>query len=391
MTALAALSVLTALAWLLGLLTVRRMGRLIPRLADAPTADAEPGAEPVSVVIPARNESLYLGACLASLAGERAICEIVVVDDRSTDDTRAVAERAAARDPRIRVLDGSEPPAGWTGKNHALSRGAAAAGGEYLLFLDADAVLARGAVAASVTEARAAGADLLSALPAVQTASFAEALVAPTMALLILVGFDPRRVNDPDDPTAMAPGSYLLFRRRAYEALGGHGAVRDDPVEDLHLAQEVKRRGMRLRLVAAPERVATRRLLSFRRLWQGWYRVVWRGLGERAWLGFVAAAALALFFLAPFAASIAGAAALVGARSATVGAAAWVALAAGPVHLALFVALRAALGRYYGVDGRYAWLQPLGALFVIALLLAAATMGALGRHTARWSGRSYRD
>jgi len=382
-TALAAVALAIALLWLVAAVAADRLGAALPHLTDF-AADAPP--EPrASVIIPARDEEECLGACLASLRGQPGVREVLVVDDRSRDGTRRVAEEAARLDPRVRVLAAEEPPPGWTGKNHALSVGAAAAAGEYLLFLDADATLGPGAVAAALAAARARGADLLGALPAVECASFAESLVAPTMALLILVAFDPRRANDPADPTAMAPGSFLLFRREAYDALGGHATVRDDPVEDLRLAREVKRRGMRLFLVAGRGLVATRRPLSFRRLWDGWYRVLWRGLGERAWLGLIGAASVAAFFLfAPTAGFVA-----IATRSIASPAGA-LALGAALAQAAFTIALRRALWRRYGVDPAQAWLQPLGALFVVALLVAAATQGALGRHRARWSGREYR-
>ena len=87
----------------------------------------------VSVVIPARDEERRLAACLAGLADDPDVLEVLVVDDRSRDRTADVARAHGAR-----VVPGAELPPGWVGKPWALQQGLEAAAGDVVVSLDAD-------------------------------------------------------------------------------------------------------------------------------------------------------------------------------------------------------------------------------------------------------------
>ena len=360
MTALVAACGVVTVAWLL-------LAALLPRaLREVPRADEKAvatGAR-VSVIVPAHDEEMLIRRCVSSLAAQDTPAyEIIVVDDHSTDQTASVAAQAGAR-----VVTAADRPAGWLGKPWAAWQGAQAATGDWLLFVDADATLAPACLRAVVASAERNSADLLAALPRPACATFAEALLQPVMLLMMMWQFDPRRVNDPKDEAAAAPGSFLLFRRSAYERIGGHVAVKGEIVEDLKLAQLVKRNGMVLRLVAAPHLLATRRALSFRALWNSWFRVGVDGVGRSPVLAILALLAVQILFLGPYLAAPLG----------------YVLAGVAAAHLIVTRVVRAQLGHAYGFDERWAWLQPLGALLAWLLLWRVffASLGA--RSPERW-------
>ena len=93
----------------------------------------------VSIIVPARNEQLHIEAALQSMLQlDYPELEFLVVNDRSTDATGEILAQMAIADHRLKVLNVTDLPAGWLGKNHALHRAACQATGDWLLFADAD-------------------------------------------------------------------------------------------------------------------------------------------------------------------------------------------------------------------------------------------------------------
>ncbi|ANY10408.1 hypothetical protein AFB00_26080 [Pseudonocardia sp. HH130630-07] len=245
--------------------TVERVRRITP-LAPA---DETGTAASVTVVVPARNEASRIGPCVAALRGQTgATLRLLVVDDDSTDGTEGVARRAAGADPRVRVVRGTGPPPGWNGKVAALQAGLDAdAGGpapEWLLFVDADTLLAPDVLVRLVATARRTGADLVSAAgTAPPGGSIAWPLLMPTGIVFIGEHADP----DGRGRRAFAIGQCLLVRRTALERAGGWAALRDRRTEDVLLATRVRDSGGRTRLVDAGGLVTTTGLDPFRAGW----------------------------------------------------------------------------------------------------------------------------
>jgi glycosyltransferase involved in cell wall biosynthesis len=106
----------------------------------------------VSVVVPTRNRSELLAMTLCSVLRQRDVdIEVLVVDEASTDDTRAML--AALADPRVRTLHHEVPQGVSTARNH----GAAEARAEWVAFTDDDDVWAPDKLARQLRAADAAG------------------------------------------------------------------------------------------------------------------------------------------------------------------------------------------------------------------------------------------
>ncbi len=221
----------------------------------------------VSVIVPARDEELSLGACLRSLVTQTGVSfEVIVVDDASTDRTREIALSF----PRVRLVDAGPLPEGWTGKNNAMAAGARQARGEWLLFTDADTVHLPGSMARSLAEARQHDAALLSYSPEQEVEGIWEKAVMPVIFAELAATYSPSKVSDPASSAAAANGQYLLISRSAYDAVGGHAAIAGSLLEDVALARNVKASGRKIFFRYGGDAVRTRMYRSFAQLREGW-------------------------------------------------------------------------------------------------------------------------
>ncbi len=221
----------------------------------------------VDVIIPARNEEDCLGRCLQSLVAQQDISfQITVVDDGSTDRTRAIAESFTG----VRVLSAGELKPEMTGKVNALVTGAAGSTAEWLLFTDADTFHYPGSLAESVREAESRKVDLFSYSPEQEIASWWELAVMPLVFADLVRTYSSERINDPADPIVAANGQYILVRRQVYESLGGHGVLPLNVLEDIELAKMFKVSGHRIWFRYGAGIVRTRMYRTFSAMWEGW-------------------------------------------------------------------------------------------------------------------------
>ncbi len=236
-------------------------------------ANSTVGAPAVSVIIPARNEQANLGACLDSLTAQTGVdFEIIVVDDHSWDRTRQIAEACLCGSGLRpgKVISAPALPEGCSGKCNAAQSGADAARGEWLLFTDADTVHLPGSLERALREAREYNVELLSYSPAQEVHGPIENAIMPVIYAELAMTYRPKEVCDPASPAAAANGQYLLISRSAYDAVGGHAAVSQTLLEDVALAQAVKRSGRRLRFRFGGNAVRTRMYRTWPDLREGW-------------------------------------------------------------------------------------------------------------------------
>jgi len=221
----------------------------------------------VQVIVPARNEQDCIGRCLESLVNQQGIgFGIIVVDDGSTDQTRAIAESF----PSVHVKSAPHPAAGLTGKCNAVITAAKLATAKWLLFTDADTVHYPGSLAAAILEAETKSVDLLSYSPEQEADSWGELALMPVVFADLVRVYPPERVNDPADPVVAANGQYILVRHAVYTALGRHQVVANKVLEDIELARLFKVSGHKILFRHGAGLVRTRMYRSFRAMCEGW-------------------------------------------------------------------------------------------------------------------------
>jgi glycosyltransferase involved in cell wall biosynthesis len=233
----------------------------------------------VSAIIPARNEEASIARCVESVVAQPDVDEVVLVNDQSTDRTGEILAELAARIPKLRVLETGQLPSGWTGKNYALSIGAAAAKGDWLLFTDADTFHLPGSTAHALRDAQEHDAALVSYSPEQEMETFWERALIPRVYWMLSWRYPFAKVNDPALPDAAANGQFLLIRRDAYSAIGGHAAVAGQVLEDVTLARRAKTAGYKLYFASGRGIVQTRMYRSFDAMWAGWTKNLYPLIG----------------------------------------------------------------------------------------------------------------
>jgi hypothetical protein len=242
-TMLLILTAASALYSLLMAVLLLRVMRAVPRLQrlDAPP----PGRWPrLSLIIPARNEEDTLESAMRSKLGNTyPELELVLVDDRSTDATGAIADRFARLEPRLQVVHVEHLPEGWLGKVHAMKQGLDRASGEWILFSDADVHLAPGTLEKIIAYAEQEGLGHVTVFPSVTCSGFAIQTTLVALFRLVCVRTRMWEVSDPRSSTALGIGAFNLVRRSALERTEGLEWLKMEIADDVMLGTMLKRSG----------------------------------------------------------------------------------------------------------------------------------------------------
>lgn len=324
----------------------------------------------LSMVVPARNEADNIERCVRSLLGQRLHdFEVIVVDDRSTDTTSAILERLAGEDARLQIVQGESLPEGWVGKPWALHQGAQRARGTWLLFTDADSCHEPAAQASTLRFALDRNVDAVSLATGQELGSFWERAVLPSILSIIVIGF----ANRP-----LANGQYILVSREAYNALGGHAALRGEIAEDIGFAKRLFADGrFRLRLARGAHLVRVRMYRSFAQLWEGFAKNVF--VGAEGNVGHVAFSVVSLAMLSVVPPILALTALLRGRKA--------IAVEALCCTFMTMVAVSRPFSSF-GIQRRYGAYQPIG-FAILGAITVNATYRVVSGRGVEWRGRRY--
>lgn len=233
----------------------------------------------VTAIVPARNEEAVIAECVASLAQQPEIAEILVIDDQSTDQTALIVRQQMNSVPQLRLLQTRGLPVGWVGKNHAVWLGAREAKSEWLLFTDADVLHDKDSAARALAISTNENAAMVSFSPEQVMQTWYERALIPYVYCRLARKFSFDEINNPESPAAAANGQFLLIRRDVYDAVGGHASVASEILEDVALAKLVKSAGHRIWFGSGKRIVRVRMYRNFRSMWQGWKKNLYQLMG----------------------------------------------------------------------------------------------------------------
>ena len=260
---------------------LKNVGEFLPP-SSAPELLASGKDEWVSVLIPARNESLSIGKALAAiLVNRHSKIEVLVLDDHSEDETATIVQNIGSRDSRVRLLPSAELPDGWNGKQHACWQLANQAHHPWLLFLDADVRLSADAIARCLAEQKFRNAPLVSGFPLQETETFAEKMLIPLMQY-VLLGYLPIDRMRASLGVGLAAGCGQLFfaDRSIYMLAGGHAAIRNSRHDGIQLPRAFRRAGYRTDIFDATDIARCRMYISMTQVCNGLLKNATEGIAN---------------------------------------------------------------------------------------------------------------
>jgi chlorobactene glucosyltransferase len=268
--------------------------KLAPRLsAKSAMASGSGCGAKVSILVPARNEA---GRCLerairSMLAQDWPDFEVVAVDDCSTDKTLEMLQGISRQDDKLIVVRGRPLPPGWLGKPWALNQAYMRARGQWLLATDADIIFHPSALRLAMALAQNRNCDAVTLVPGFRSESFWARLVMPVLGWAITLFYPFWLVNNRHSRVALGVGGFFLIRRDALDKVGGYESIRGEVIDDLRMAQLLKRAGFKLYLAGAYDLLETPMYSSLAEIFEGMGKNSFAGVGSSLPLAILSALA----------------------------------------------------------------------------------------------------
>ena len=366
---------LLALIWLSRIWDSARGVRTLADISQ-PEWDRKPGpGNRLAVVVPARNEEESIEQALKRLLElDYENCQIIAVDDRSTDRTGKIMDRVAvASEGRLKIGHISELPAGWMGKAHAMWTAARQADSDWILFTDADVMFRRDCLRRAVAYAEVAKADHLVLLPKVITKLPGEKMMIGFFQLLFVFGHRPWKVADPKTKDHIGVGAFNLVRRSTYEAVGTYEALKFEVVDDMKLGKVIKNAGFRQRVVFGDDLIEIRWARGARGVVNNLTKNSFAVMSFQLWRVVLASIGLVMLNLLPF--------------FGVAFASGWARLPYG-IALTFMFLLYAGVWRKVEIEPWYFFLHPIATVLFIYTMLRS-TYFALRNGGVEWRGTFY--
>jgi chlorobactene glucosyltransferase len=333
----------------------------------------------ISVCVPARNEERDIKNCVESLLNQDyPNFEVIVVDDNSNDNTAKIVCSMTEQYPSLIFVAGVQLASGWTGKPYALHQAYQRSRGQYLLFTDADLRYQPHALKTAIHTMICKDIDLLTLMPAAVFGSFWERVVQPVIFGFIAALTNFRKVNSESHQSAMGFGAFLLFKKEAYQKIGGHLSVANEVLEDVMIAKKAKLNGLSILVADGKNLFSIRMYHSMKEIWMGWRKNIFLAMKSSIFRASYYMVMVLCFLLTPYIVVICNL--WVGVGSV------WVGISL----LGLALSLATGLGLCYelGLERKNVFLFPLGAIVMVVIMFNSMVQTLLLRRT-EWRGRIY--
>ncbi|ANU22142.1 glycosyltransferase [Planococcus donghaensis] len=354
------------LAWII----INRL--FLPSLPKQPKLTCEPF---VSVLVPMRNEERNVATLIKSLKNSTyRQLEFIILNDQSTDGTQQALTQEIAGDSRFKIIMGQKLPEDWVGKVHACHQLQQEASGEYLLFVDADVRFRPKAIEQSLVLLQRKRAQLLTGFPAFDVSPFLSKLLVPMLHFVVLFHLPVFLANHTKFKAATAAnGMWMMFESSSYRKIGGHAAVYNSLVEDVHIARKIKEHGYKVVLAHITMSVKCRMYDTNAEVWEGFLKNSYAGIGRSPVMAFFLILFYFIFYILPPFLAIYGI---------------WNGFYLWAVPYALTVAQRWYIDMVTNQRWYLAFLIPLQALAMLAVLTQSMRKS-LKKQAYSWKGRHY--
>ncbi|AFQ43288.1 glycosyltransferase [Desulfosporosinus meridiei] len=190
----------------------------------------------LSVIVPACNEEECIEQTVRQLiTQDYQNLEIVIVNDRSTDNTGAILEKLLIQFPQLKVVTIYDLPSNWLGKNHAIDQGVKHATGEWLLLTDADVMFSPRSLKKTVSYALEHSLDHLTIVPDV---FYGGVFYRAFLAYFGLTFFSIAMVTH-----KAGLGAFNLVKTSVYQEIGGYEAIALHPLDDMSFGKQIVEKG----------------------------------------------------------------------------------------------------------------------------------------------------
>ena len=233
------ITILSAVLWLIVLLLPWRPWSTQENLVA--THDLFNQNKKISALIPARDESQHIEQTLRALSSQGWLTSIIVVDDQSSDDTGGIVQNLGVTN--LSVINGTNPPKGWTGKLWALQQGLPHISTELLLLLDADIHLENGALTALLKKQKECDYDLVSVMATLHVKTFWEKLLLPPFIYFFKLIYPFALANKKTSGVAAAAGGCVLIKTEKLKQIGEFKSLKGAVIDDCTLAKQIKNHG----------------------------------------------------------------------------------------------------------------------------------------------------